>query len=133
MALRAETASIGVVNLKTLPFWPIYPQVRFAQVETQFTTRGITQQRTKYDHIVASLEPDYATEIHDLTLQPPEETPYDTLKQQLIQCTAASEQRRLQQLFSTEELGDRKPTQLLCHMQQLLGDKAGSMDKLCIP
>ena len=81
------------------------------------------------DHIVASLAPEYATEIRDLILQPlPEETPYDTLKQQLIQRTAASEQRRLQQLFSSEELGDRKPTQLLRHMQQLLGDKAGAID-----
>ena len=77
MALRAEAASIGVVNLKILPFWPADPQVWFAQ----FTTRGITQQRTKYDHIVAPLAPEYATEIRDFILQPPEETPYDTLKQ----------------------------------------------------
>ena len=72
--------------------------------------------------MVASLSPEFAVEIRDLLIKPPAETPYETLKAELIKRTAASEQRKLQQLISGEELGEGKPTQLLRRMQQLLGD-----------
>ena len=70
-----------------------------------------------------------ATEACDLILKLPVTDPYKILNEQLIKGTAASEQRHLQQLFNSEELGDKKTTQLLRHVQQLLGDHAGVTDR----
>ena len=113
------------MNVKLPPFWPSDPEVWFAQVDAHFTTRRVTSQKAKFDHVIASLTPEVATEVRDLILKPPTDHPYDTLREQLTRRTAESEQRKLQQLFTTEELGDRKPTQLLRRMQQLLGDRPG--------
>ena len=81
-----------------------------------------TSQQTRFDYVIASLSPEIACEVRDLLIRPPADRP---LKAELIKPTAASEQRKLQQLIGGEELGDRKPTQLLRRMQQLLGHHLG--------
>ena len=96
-----HASTLTAVSVKLPPFWSADPEVWFTQVETQFTTRGITPQNTRFDNVISSLSPEIALEVRDLLLKPPEDLllkppedhPYDTLKAQLIKHTAASEQR----------------------------------------
>ncbi|KAJ8033005.1 hypothetical protein HOLleu_23119 [Holothuria leucospilota] len=119
---KPDDKSLAALALKLPPFWPKDPTLWFAQVEAQFETRGITSQSTKYAYVVASLSPEFAQEIRELLINPPQQHPYDTIKQELIKRTSESEQKRLQKLLISEELGDKKPSQLLRRMKQLLGD-----------
>ena len=117
-------ALAAATSVKLPPFWSADSEVWFAQVEAQFTTRGITAQKTKFDYVISFLSPEFAMDLHVL-LKPPDDHLYDTLKTQLMKCTTASEQRKLQQLISKEELGNRKTTQLLKCMEHLLGNQLG--------
>ena len=80
-------ASVSAVSVKLPPFWPSDPDLWFAQVKAQFATRGITVEQTKYEYIVSALAPDTATTVRDLILTPPANTPYTTLKRELIKRT----------------------------------------------
>lgn len=119
----AREPNVSAINLKLPAFYPSDPALWFGQVENLFLTRRITSQKSKFAYIVSSLQPEVAQEVRDILLNPPTQTPYDTIKAELIRRTSASEQKRLRQLLISEELGDRKPTQLLRRMHQLLGDR----------
>ena len=116
-----QLQAVAGVQLKLPPYWPNNPELWFTQVEAQFITRGITAEKTKYAYIVSSLQSEYAQEVRDILLSTPTIDPYSHLKSELIKRPSASEQKRLHQLLTAEELGDRKPSQLLRRMEQLLG------------
>nr|XP_054770804.1 uncharacterized protein LOC129278684 [Lytechinus pictus] len=119
----AQPMMMSALAIKLPPFWKTDPLVWFAQAEAQFSTRGISSEATKYSHVIAALPQEVAQEVRDILICPPENNQYQTLKEKLMARVSASEQRRVQMLLTEEELGDRKPSQLLRRMEQLLGDQ----------
>lgn len=109
------------VGIRIPPFWPEEPAVWFAQIEGQFSISNIFSDSTKFYYVVGQLEPQYASEVKDIILNPPETGKYDKLKSELIKRLSASQERKLQQLLTHEELGDRKPSQCMRHLQNLAG------------
>ncbi|BHF61753.1 hypothetical protein SprV_0100472900 [Sparganum proliferum] len=66
---------------------------------------------------------DIATDLRDIIDCPPTEAPYTPLKEALVSRISLSTQKRLQRLISEEDLGDRKPTQLLRRLEQLADEQ----------
>ncbi|KAG0434554.1 hypothetical protein HPB47_019018 [Ixodes persulcatus] len=117
-------SALAAIEVRLPTFWPKNPQVWFTQVEASFHLRRITPQIARYYHVVASLPAKVADQLDDVLALPPREDAYDHLKTILLARTMTSESSRIQQLLTAEELGDRRPTQLLHRMKQLLGPQA---------
>ena len=115
---NAETSRVGV---RPPPFWPDDPEMWFAQMECQFALANVTVDVTKFYQVVSALEHRYATEVKDVIINPPTTNKYDKLKKELIKRLSASRERNVKQLLMHEELGDRKPSQFLRHLQHLAG------------
>lgn len=109
------TAIANAVSLKLLDFWPSDPELWFAQAEALFATQNITHEKTKFGHVVRVLPAQCASEVRDIILRPPEAR-YTALKTELQNCVCPSKRQRLQHLLHVEDLGDRKPSQLLWYM-----------------
>ncbi|XP_077505093.1 uncharacterized protein LOC144114938 [Amblyomma americanum] len=111
-------------------FGPSSPCAWLPQVEAHFQLRCIASQETKFLHFVSSLPPDVAEELVDIISLPDTARPFDMLKAAIINYKSVSECSKLQQLLSATELGDSRPSKLLHHIRQLLGDSAAQHDTL---
>ncbi|XP_072948708.1 uncharacterized protein [Epargyreus clarus] len=109
------------VGVRIPPFWPEDPALWFAQIESQFTLSKITSDETKYCYLVGQLDHQYVAEVKDIISDPPDTDKYIKLKSELIKRLSASQEKRVKQLLMHEELGDRKPSQFLRHLQSLAG------------
>lgn len=112
---------VNRVNVKTPPFWTEKPELWLALLEGQFTLGGIVQDSTKYAYVLSQLDTKNAREVKDVIAHPPDCNKYATLKNALISRLSESQEQRTRQLLEHEELGDRKPSQFLRHLQTLAG------------
>lgn len=113
--------SVLRVAARLPPFWAEKPALWFAQVESQFVLAGITQDSTKFHHVVANLDARYASEVEDIITSPPAPpaSAYEHLKKEMILRLSSSAEQRIRQLLDQEELGDRKPSHFLRHLKSL--------------
>ena len=70
----------------------------------------------------------YASEVRDIILRPPEQ-PYKAIKEELQKHVCMSRRQQLQHLLHFEDLGDRKPSQLLRQMLKLRGGTTVDADQ----
>jgi len=81
--IPAQPAAVAsAVSLKILDFWPSDPELWFAQAEALFAAQNISQEKTKFGHVVRVLPAQYASKVRDIILRPPE-APYTAFKTEL--------------------------------------------------
>ena len=124
-----DQQAVAAVSVKLPEFWKQNPAAWFSYAESMFNLRNIVVSRTKFDYVITSLPCELISDISDVLTAPDNQNPYEVLKEALIRRTSLSERDRLRQLLSKEDLGDRKPSQLLRHMQTLLGQTETNFDK----
>ena len=115
-------ASVSAVSVKLPEFWPEDPEVWFLRVEAQLRTRSVTQDQTKFDYLVASLDNTTAAEVKAVLSNPPTEDKYGTLKQALLSAFGKSQAQKDSELLNISGLGDRKPSALLRKLESLNND-----------
>lgn len=119
-------SEVSKVAVRVPPFWRDDPELWFQQVEYQFVLAGITTDVTKFNVVAGQLENEYAKVVKDVVMNPPAQGKYDKLKAELIRRLSFSTEQKTLQLIQHEELGDRKPSQFLRHLQSLAGSDVPS-------
>lgn len=117
--MTESDATIARVAVKIPDFISSDPELWFAMVEGSFASAGVTVDSTKFGYVVGALPPKYAIEVKDIIMTPPSDSKYAKIKQELIRRLSASQEEKTRQLLERVEIGDRKPSQFLRHLQSL--------------
>lgn len=131
---------VNAVALKLPQFWANLPAHWFLHIESQFNTRGITVEKTKYDYVISSLSQDAIATIYDIMAEisssqgtaEPIVNPYTHLKKYLIERHTLSESSRIETLLSGLEMGDKKPSEFFRSLKTLAGTSDVVNDKLVL-
>lgn len=111
-------------SIKLPQFWTECPQVWFLLVEGQFELHNIFDDNVKFQNVLIALQRETIAKIIDIINPPPLTNKYTIIKKVLIERFSLSEDKRLEQLFSNTELGDRSPSALFRHMKNLTGSES---------
>ncbi|KAL4721668.1 hypothetical protein ACJJTC_018233 [Scirpophaga incertulas] len=121
MAEKESTLETDKVSLKFPSFWPEKPEIWFYQIDAQFSIHKITNDTTKFNHLIAQIDPKLVENLWDIICDDTITNKYTRSKERLLTIFKDSENKRMKTLLTGIELGDLKPSQLLRRMQSLAG------------
>ncbi|KAK3729078.1 hypothetical protein RRG08_005451 [Elysia crispata] len=98
------------------------PKIDQFKAEAQFALKSISQDETKYYHVVSSLDTTTATRALSIITNPPTTNKYPVIKSFLTSAFGLSEEERASALLGLRGLGDSKPSELMDKMLSLLGE-----------
>ncbi|GFW74946.1 retrovirus-related Pol polyprotein from transposon opus [Trichonephila clavipes] len=98
--------------------------------ESNFALSAITNDQTKYNNIIAAINPETLSSVADILFEPPAANKFKALKERLIAEFSDSENKQIRKLLSELQLGDDKPSHLLRKMRVLAPDASLNDDFL---
>ena len=117
-----EDFKVSSVSIKLPTFWPHRAKTWFHQADAQFGLRRITEDDTKYWHVVASLDDDSATRVMKLMDNPPEKNKYEAIKAKLLDAYTLTERKRADMLLDMKDLNSKTPKEVMDSMLAIHGD-----------
>ncbi|KOX73202.1 hypothetical protein WN51_01793 [Melipona quadrifasciata] len=118
-----EGSSTGSsAEFKLVPFWPERPKLWFLRAEQKFASRNITDDQSKYDHVMDCLSWQQMDEVMDIIRRPPESGKYEALKEAILRRLTESQSRKIQRLLEREDIGDRTPSEFLRYIRTQAGE-----------
>lgn len=114
-------SQIARIAVKLPPLWKNNIKLWFVQAESNFELSAITNDLTKYNNVIAAIDPETLSAVSDILFNPPASNKYNTLKERLISEFSDSENKQIRKLLSELQLGDDKPSHLLRKMRTLAG------------
>ncbi|GFO41907.1 transposon ty3-g Gag-Pol polyprotein [Plakobranchus ocellatus] len=123
-ATTTTVSSVSAVAFKAPQFWQTNAKAWFIRLEASFNTHTppITQDLTKFHHVIQLLDSFTARRVQAVLENPPPVGKYDSLKSALLDAYKATQLQKDQELLNLNGLGDRKPSELLQHMRSLKHD-----------
>ena len=123
-ATTTTVSSVSAVAFKAPQFWQTNVKAWFIRLEASFNTHTppITQDLTKFHHVIQLLDSSTACRVQAVLENPPPVGKYDRLKSALLNAYEATQLQKDQELLNLNGLGDRKPSELLQHMWSLNHD-----------
>lgn len=116
-----EAASMGTVKTQLPKFSEDDPEVFFLQCEMVFELNRIKNSLNRFRLVASQLDGEAVKEVLDLIRRPPEQNPYEILKDRIMRSFGDSDCTRIRKLLEDQRLGDLRPSHFLRDLRQLGG------------